>query len=83
LIDVPEYKTKYQQYVKEFIEAYFEPDSMTSLYEQYYNLLKDYVYSEETGYSFLPYSTSFDEAVEELRNHVKNRENDVSEYLNQ
>lgn len=82
LIDIPKYKTIYQQYLKEFVEGSFDPDSMAILYTQYYDLLKNYVYDEVSGYTFLNSDTDFDQAVEELKNHAQERKTAVLNYLN-
>lgn len=81
LIDVPEYEEKYQTYLKEFINDIFVPTEMQSLYDQYYNLLKDYAYAEESGYSFLSRDSDFDSAIETLKSHVTSRNNAVLNYL--
>jgi len=82
LIDIPKYKTKYQEYLKEFTESVFNPERMEPLYSSYYNLLKDDVYNEISGYTFLSSDDDFDQAVEELKIHVAARKNAVLNYLN-
>ncbi len=83
LIDVPEYKEKYKAYLKQFVEEVFYPEKMTALYDQYYDLLKEYAYAEQTGYTFLRSPSDFDNAVNELKNHVQSRVDAVLNYLQQ
>jgi spore coat protein H len=83
LIDVPEYKILYQVYLEDFIVGSFGSDRMVALYANYYNLLKDYVYQEISGYTFLSSDNEFDIAVEKLKNHVQERKTAIENYLNQ
>ncbi|MGQ1891505.1 CotH kinase family protein [Thermophagus sp. OGC60D27] len=81
LMEVPEYKASYNNYLQQFIEEVFVPEQMVNLYSSYYDLIKDYAYSEETGYSFIRSNSEFDNAVEELKTHVTERNNAVISYL--
>lgn len=82
LIDIPEYKLTYRQYMEGFMDKIFDPDKMVALYSQYYNLLKSYVYDEVDGYSFLNSDADFDMAVQKLKDHVEERKTAVLNYLN-
>ncbi len=81
LLDVPEYKQKYEKNLESFVTTVFPSDQMVPLYESYYNLLKNYAYAEESGYSFLSGDSDFDRAVEELMSHVQSREQLVYNHL--
>ena len=81
LMDLPEYKAQYQEYLLSFDLGVFAPEEMIALYSQYYDLLKEYAYSEARPYSFLRSSTEFDVAVEQLKEHVQTRHDAVMSYL--
>ena len=83
LVDVGEYETKYKTYLNEFIQGVFEPSRMIDTYTRYYELLKDFAYAEETGYTFIRYDSQFDTAVSALKSHVQERNNEVNTYLKQ
>ncbi len=82
IIDQPEYEAAYESYLQQFIDEVFVPSDMISTYEIYYNLIKDYAYAEEYGYSFNSSSYQFDQAVETLKTHVQTRNDVVNSYLN-
>ncbi|NQV36473.1 MAG: CotH kinase family protein [Candidatus Marinimicrobia bacterium] len=81
LMDVEEYEQIYKTYVLQFIEEVFNPSNLQSVYDNYYQLLKDYAYAEQSGYSFLSSESDFDQAVETLKNHVQLRNVAVQSYL--
>ncbi|MDA3930302.1 MAG: CotH kinase family protein [Prolixibacteraceae bacterium] len=81
LIDVPEYKEKYQAYLQQFIDEVFVVSEMEALYDNYYQMLKEYAYAEESGYTFLSSDASFDSAIETLKSHVSQRNSAVLSYL--
>ncbi len=81
LVDVPEYKQKYEEYLQKFVDEVFIPENMIQLYSGYYDLIKDYAYAEEPGYTFLNSDSDFDLAVSQLKTHVQNREDEVFDYL--
>lgn len=80
-IDIENYEETYQTYVNNFVEDVFIPSEMQVIYNDYYNLLKDYAYAEEPGYSFLSRDLDFDQAVDFLINHCLERYNAVQSYL--
>lgn len=82
LMDENEYEEIYQSYAQQFVEGVFNPADMVDTYSEYYNLLKDYAYAEETGYTFLESDSDFDQAVAELKTHVQSRYNAVQFYIN-
>ena len=81
LIDVPEYKLIYQSYLQQFIDEVFIPNEITQLYSTYYEELKDFVYTEVDGYTFLSSDNQFDNAIEKLKKHVSERNEAVVQYL--
>src|SRR5210317_2360607 len=53
LIDQPEYEATYEAYLQKFIDEVFIPAELISTYSSYYNLIKEYAYAEESGYTFI------------------------------
>ncbi|WP_347840805.1 CotH kinase family protein [uncultured Draconibacterium sp.] len=82
IIAQPEYEAIYEDYLQQFIDEVFVPADMISTYSTYYDLIKEYVYAEVSGYSFLSNDSQFDSAVETLKTHVQTRNNLVESYLN-
>jgi hypothetical protein len=82
LMDVDDYEQIYRDYVLQFVEEVFVPETMILKYENYYELLKDDAYDEESGYTFINGNSDFDQAVEELKTHVQSRNNAAMSYLN-
>ncbi|WP_372650950.1 CotH kinase family protein [Draconibacterium sp.] len=82
IIAQPEYEAIYEGYLQQFIDEVFSPSEMISTYSTYYDLIKEYVYAEESGYSFLSSDSQFDSAVETLKTHAQTRNNVVESYLN-
>ncbi len=81
LFEVPEYQSLYDVFVGEFVDNLFTVNKMQSLYEEYYQLLKDSAYAEQEGRSYLRRSSDFDAAVAELKEHVVRRRGVVDSYL--
>lgn len=81
LIDDSEYKAIYDSYIEEFTQEVFTEEKMIETYTKYYELIKEYAYAEEEGYSFIKSSQSFDSAVEALKIHVTERNEAVNSYL--
>lgn len=82
IIDIEEYKTMYESYLAQFIKDVFIPSTVIEDYNVYYNLIKEYAYMEENGYSYIQSNTEFDQAVETLKTHVQSRNDAVNSYLN-
>lgn len=82
IMDQPEYEATYKKYLQQFIDEVFIPSDMQSTYSAYYELLKEYAYAEESGYSFISSNSQFDSAVETMKNHVQSRNNAVISFLN-
>ncbi len=81
IIDQPEYEAIYETYLQQFIDEVFIPADMMNTYSTYYELLKDYAYAEESGYTYIDYDDQFDLAVETLKSHVQSRNDAVNSYL--
>ncbi|MDD3323309.1 MAG: CotH kinase family protein [Paludibacter sp.] len=81
LIAIDEYKQIYNGYLQQFIDEVFIPANMITTYSSYYTLLKDYVYAEQSGYSYLTSDSQFDQAVATLKTHVQSRTDAVNSYL--
>lgn len=77
------YEEMYENYLLSFIDDVFIPTELQNTYTNYYNLLKNDVYQEELGYSFLQNNADFDAAVELLKTHVQTRNDAVKTYLKQ
>jgi len=81
LIDIDEYNQMYESYLQQFVDEVFVPTSLISSYSSYYDLLKDYAYAEESGYTYILYDSQFDQAVATLKTHVQSRNDAVNVYL--
>lgn len=81
LIDQPEYKTIYETDLQQFTEEVFVTANMIETYNNYFELIKEHAYAEESGYSFIGSSAEFDQAVEILKTHVQSRNSAVTSYL--
>ncbi|MFR9503259.1 MAG: CotH kinase family protein [Rikenellaceae bacterium] len=81
IFDVEEYEERYKSYLREFIDEVFIVADMQALYEEYYNLLKEYAYAEVSGRTFISYDSEFDSAVTTLKTHVQSRTTVVNNYL--
>jgi spore coat protein CotH len=81
LLEEPEYKALYEAYLQEFVEEVFTMENMVETYDTYYDLIKEYAYAEEDGYTFLSSEKAFDQAVTTLKTHVEKRIEAVESYL--
>ncbi|MDY0235793.1 MAG: CotH kinase family protein [Gudongella sp.] len=81
LIGDTEYKAIYDSYLEQFTQEIFTEEKMTKTYTEYYEMIKEYAYAEEEGYSFIKSDQSFDSAVEALKAHVVERNEAVKAYL--
>ena len=75
------YRAIYDDYVQETIDGAFESGDIQDVYTRYGALVAPYVESELPGYSFLNNSGEFQQALSQLKVHVKNRDAAVAEYL--
>ncbi len=81
MTDDEDYKQVYKDYLLQFINEVFVPSKLSEAYTNYYNMIKDYAYAEESGYTYLRYDSEFDQAVETLKLHVQERNDAVNSYL--
>ncbi|PKQ62299.1 hypothetical protein BZG02_13380 [Labilibaculum filiforme] len=81
LINDDEYKQVYEDYLLQFVNEVLIPANMSETYSTYYNLLKDYAYAEQSGYTYISYDSEFDQAVETLKTHAQTRYEAVINYL--
>lgn len=81
LLEIDEYKTLYQSYLTNFINSVFITDEIQDLYESYSDLIREYVYAEESEYSYLTRDSDFDNAIDELKDHVLDRNSTVVTYI--
>lgn len=82
IIDDADYKQVYQDYLLQFVNEVFIPSQLSETYTTYYNLIKDYAYAEESGYTYISYNSEFDQAVETLKTQAQERSDAVNSYLN-
>ena len=82
LIDDTDYKNIYMEYLQEFINEIFIPSEVQASYENYYNMLKEYAYKEESPYTFLFGDSDFDNSIEVIKSHVQSRNDAVNMFLN-
>ncbi|MFI3269759.1 MAG: CotH kinase family protein [Rikenellaceae bacterium] len=78
---VSEYQALYESYLQKFADEVFITADLQSLYTEYYNLLKEYAYAEQSGRTFLERSSDFDDAVDNLKTHAQTRNTYVNNYL--
>ncbi len=76
------YKATYKNYVAETIEGPFEVNTMQALYNKYAALVESYATSEVSGYTFLESPGDFQQAIDQLKQHVSDRTAAVLNYLN-
>jgi hypothetical protein len=76
------YRAKYNEYLEDVRDLYFEESNMQTLYTTYSNLIGPYTTTERYGYSFLNSSSEFQSAVSALKQHVASRATAVTNYLN-
>lgn len=82
LLDRQEYREIYEANLQKFVNEVFTPEKMIVIYNNYYEMVKEYAYAEEDNYTFIKNETEFDIAVENLKSHVYSRYDAVNSYLN-
>jgi len=73
LMKIDSYKAIYKKDLQDFVDNVYSTTSMNSLYDTYYDLLKNYASKEG--------NSNFSSAVSTLRSHVLSRKNAVDDYL--
>lgn len=81
LLDISDYRSTFDGYVKEFVEGVFEPSSMQTRYERDLSTIQSAATAEQSGYTFLSGSSSFTSAVNTLISHCSQRETEANNYL--
>ncbi len=81
LIDIEEYEQIYEGYLREFIGEVFTVSKMQAIYNEHYELIKEYAYSEQRNYTFLSSDAAFDNGVSTLKNHVQSRVTTINNYI--
>lgn len=81
LYDIEEYEQRYKEYLRKFVDEVFVVADMQALYDEYYNLLKEYAYAEESGRTFISSDSEFDSNVSTLKTHVQTRNTVVNNFL--
>ena len=70
----PYYYSLYKQYARNFASTVFEPSKVQGTYNYCFNLIRESVEKEETGYTFLRNGINgFDAALIQLKQHVSQR----------
>ncbi len=81
LFDDSVYNQIYEEYLGQFINEVLNTDIMIEKYNDYFEMIKEYAYKEEPGFTFIVSDSKFDFAVEELKLHVQSRNMEVLSYL--
>lgn len=81
LMDDPVYLAKYQQTLEETIQGAFQPEKLAATYQKYHDLIAPSVQNEMEGYTQLASMDAFDQSLDELIQHAKDRTAAVVEYL--
>ena len=76
-IDDHSYNTIYKDFTASFIQGHFSVSSFDEIIDRQAELIRESVQAEVTGYTFLLSPSVFDNAVEELKQHVRARQNTV------
>jgi spore coat protein CotH len=79
VIDDPVYEDQYKAHLRDFIDNYFNPTNMSTIYSSYVGLIQSSVDAETNDYSYTN-SSQFTSAISELNNHVTDRYNVVDAY---
>lgn len=82
IIDQPEYEAIYEAYLQQFIDEVFIQSDIIATYSVYHELIKEYAYAEESGYTFIRFDGEFNQAVTNLKAHAQTRTAAVKSYLN-
>ena len=85
LLDDEVWHSEYKMNVSEFSEKFFTPERMNGIYSNYQQLLSKYVIGkqgEKPNYTFLEKDSDFNEAIDFLKQHAKERKKAVQEFMN-
>lgn len=81
LADDPVYMAKYQQFLQETIQSVWQPDLLAARYQAYHDLIASSVEKETKGYTQLSSMDAFNQSVDELVQHARERYDAVVAYL--
>ena len=81
LMDDPVYLAKYQQTLEETIQGAFQPEKLAATYQKYHDLIAPSVEKEMEGNTQLASMNAFEQSLDELIQHAKDRTAAVVEYL--
>ncbi len=76
-----EYFEIYKSYLREFVEEVYTPENMNAICSGYYSIIKDSVYAEREGCSFIRSNQEFDNAVATLKAHAASRATFINNFL--
>ncbi len=81
LLAVDDYKSTFDNYLKEFVKKLFTPAKMSNIYDAHAAVLKDAAERELSGNNNDRFRISFDDSVEALKQHTEGRNSVVNNYL--
>lgn len=81
LVDIPEYRTKYDNYISDFIQGPFASSKMTGQYSDYDLLISTSATSEISGNTFLSSPSDYTAAVATIKAHCSSRISAALDYL--
>lgn len=81
LAQVPEYNNLYKQYLNDFVNEVFTEEHMIQKVDAYYDLIREYVVSEDPSYTFTS-EAAFENEMSALKQHVLARKNAVQAFIN-
>jgi spore coat protein H len=76
IYDDATYKTRYDNYIDDFITSAYTSANLNAKFTKYHNLIQPYVtgtYGEQTGYTTISSATAFDNSLSSLINEVATR----------
>jgi spore coat protein H len=86
ILDDEIWMQEYESNVLDFVNELFYPERMIPMYEDYIELLSEFVVGdsgEESGYTFLNSDSDFSSATDFLKQHVSNRKTLAEEFLSE
>lgn len=76
----PDYKTKYDSYIDQFIEGEFKPSTIAIIYNNWHNMISSSVSKENGIYTYLNSYSDFTNSLNTLNSHASQRYNAASTY---
>ncbi|PLX06582.1 MAG: spore coat protein [Marinilabiliales bacterium] len=84
LMNQPDYRQVYKDYLIEFVNTSFEPSRMHGIYDHHYDLIKPYVTGSDgeiVNFTFLNSDSDFENAFTQLHSHVESRKTAVEDFV--